>query len=333
MDTVFRFIENYSDNFAIAIGLWPIASFMLTLPILAYLYRRDGRIKAASFVTVYLTVLYILALGCFTLYPLPQGDEGLGITYGIAPQLNPLGFIDDLQKDGISAVPQILANIAFFVPLGFIASRLLRLSLPKSIAIGLLASLAIEFTQLTGFWGIYPFAYRTFDVDDLVWNASGAAIGWLIAAAVARILPPGSLAEEGDVSDDPGLVRRCVALWLDMVLMGIVVSIGGMAVRCIALVIGFDDFSSVNDTWLPLINTGAFLAIEGVVPWLDGGQTPGGWFVRMTCETRKRAPLRRFAFYLARLATIACMLWYFPPIALALLVFYAFKKKMPHDCI
>lgn len=110
-------------------------------------------------------------------------------------------------------------------------------------------------------------------------------------------------------------------------------AVGSMVVRCIALVIGFDDFSSVNDMWLPLINTGAFLAIEGAVPWLSGGQTPGGWFVRMTCETCKRAPLRRFAFYLARLATIACMLWYFPPIALVLLVFYAFKKKMPHDYI
>lgn len=333
MSTISRFLENYSDNFIIAVGLWPIASFMLTLPILAYLYRRDGRIKAASFVTVYLTVLYILALGCFTLYPLPQGTEGLGITYGIAPQLDPLGFIGDLRKDGIAAVPQILANVAFFVPLGFIASRLLRLNFFWSVVIGFLASLAIEITQLTGFLGVYPYAYRTFDVDDLLWNTSGAIIGWLIAAVVARVLPPGSLAEDGDVERAPGLVRRGVALWLDMVLMGILASIVGVAVRLCALLLGFDDLASVNDALLPWISAGTFVVVEGVVPWLRRGQTPGGAFVRMTCETRERATMRRLVFYLARLATLAVTLWHFPPLALVLLVFYAFKKKMPYDCI
>lgn len=333
METITRFLGGYTDNFIVAIGLWPIASFMLTLPILAYLYRRDGCIKAASFVSVYLTVLYILGLGCFTLYPLPQGTEGLGITYGIAPQLNPLGFIGDLQKDGIAAMPQILANVAFFVPLGFIASRLLRLNFFWTVVIGFFVSLAIEITQLTGFLGVYPYAYRTFDVDDLLWNTSGAIIGWLIAAVVAHVLPPGSLAEEGDIERAPGLVRRGVALWLDMLLMGIIASILGIAVRLAALLLGFDDFTSINDTWLPWMSAGAFIAVEGVIPWLRRGQTPGGAFVRMTCETRERATMRRLIFYLARLVTLAFALWYFPPIALLLLVFYAFKKKMPYDCI
>lgn len=41
-------LGSYSDNFAVALGLWPVASFILTLPILAYLYHRDGRIRFAS---------------------------------------------------------------------------------------------------------------------------------------------------------------------------------------------------------------------------------------------------------------------------------------------
>lgn len=333
MEAVARFLGNYADNFVMAVGMWPIFSFMLTLPILAYLYHRDGRIRMVSAISVYLVVLYILGLGCFTLYPLPQGDEGLGITYGIAPQLNPLGFIDDLQKDGLSAVLQILANVAFFVPLGFIASRLLRLNLLWSAAIGLSASLAIEFTQLTGFWGVHPYAYRTFDVDDLLWNTSGAVIGWLVAAVVARVIPPGSLADESDVTAAPGLVRRGVALWLDTILIGIAASIAGIVVRLIAAMLGYHDFAQINDAWLLPVNAAAFFVIEGVVPWMRRGQTPGGAFVRMTCETRERATLRRIVFYLARLAALACVLWYFPPILFALLAFYAFKKKMPYDCI
>ena len=91
------FILSFTDKFIAA----PFASFMLTLPILAYLYHRDGRLKVWSAASAYLVVLYFLGLGCFTLYPLPSGTEGLGITYGIAPQLNPIAFVGDIYRDGI----------------------------------------------------------------------------------------------------------------------------------------------------------------------------------------------------------------------------------------
>ncbi len=90
-------------------------------------------INLNTVIGAYLSVLYALSLVCFTLYPLPSGESGLGITYGIAPQLNPFGFLNDLAKDGIGAIPQIFANIAFFVPLGFIAGRLLRAPLFHSL--------------------------------------------------------------------------------------------------------------------------------------------------------------------------------------------------------
>lgn len=76
MNAVKHFLGNYSENFAAALVLWPVLSFMLTLPILAYLYHRDGRLRFGTFVGAYLTVLYVCGLGCFTLYPLPQGDAG-----------------------------------------------------------------------------------------------------------------------------------------------------------------------------------------------------------------------------------------------------------------
>lgn len=333
MNAIARFLGGYTDNFAAALGLWPLASFALTLPLLTYLYHRDGRIRAASAVSVYLVVLYVLGLGCFTLYPLPQGNEGLGITYGIAPQLNPLGFVGDLREEGLSAVPQIAANVAFFVPLGFIASRLLRLNLAWSAAVGFAVSLAIELTQLTGLWGLYPHAYRTFDVDDLAWNTAGAAIGWLAAAVVARVLPPGSLAEEGDVTDRPGFVRRCVALWLDTLLMGLAASVCGMVARLVAGIFGLGDAQALDGIVLPAIAVAAFVAVEGVVPWLREGRTPGGGFVRMTCETRPRTGLRRAAFYLARLVALACALGAWPVAAPLLALFYAVKRAMPYDFI
>ena len=129
-------LGGYSDNFMAALYLWPIASIVLTLPILAYLYHRDGRLKFGSIVSTYLAVLYLVGLGCFTLYPLPSGSSGLGITYGIPWQLNPLAPLSDIARLGFAAIPQILFNVIFFVPLGFIAGRMLRLRLVPSLLLG-----------------------------------------------------------------------------------------------------------------------------------------------------------------------------------------------------
>lgn len=71
MGAVQHFLSSYEGNLKIAFTLWPVASFLLTLPILAYLYHRDGRLRLTTFGATYLAVLYGLGLVCFTLYPLP----------------------------------------------------------------------------------------------------------------------------------------------------------------------------------------------------------------------------------------------------------------------
>ena len=134
----------------LALGLWPLASLVLTLPVLAILYRRDGRLRFWSALGAYLSVLYLLALMCFTLYPLPSGNTGLGITYGVAPQLDFWVFIDDIRRDGKVAVLQLLANVAFFVPLGIIVGRGLRKGFGWALVLGFLVSLFVETAQLTG---------------------------------------------------------------------------------------------------------------------------------------------------------------------------------------
>ena len=192
MGFIARFLSGYTENFLVAVALWPLASAALTLPIIAWLYHRDGRLRFGSAVSTYLAVLYVLGLGCFTLWPLPSGDSGLGITYGVPWQLDPLAFVGDFLREGVSTLPQIAFNVVLFMPLGFIAGRLLRWGFWRSVIVGFLASLLIEAAQGTGLFGVYPYAYRTADVDDLIYNTSGAALGWACAAALARVLPPGA---------------------------------------------------------------------------------------------------------------------------------------------
>lgn len=232
----------------------------------------------------------------------------------------------------MSTLPQIAFNVVLFMPLGFIAGRLLRWGLGRSVVVGLLASLVIEAAQGTGLFGIYPYAYRTADVDDLIYNTAGAALGWACAAALARVLPPGALAEEGEVTHAPGLVRRCVALWLDTLLATLVSLV---AVGAIALVLfnvpGTERLREVP--WAIGVEALAFLWIELVVPWRHGGSTPGGSFVRMSCETRERTGTRRTAFYVARALVLGGAYLFYPLAWPALVLFYLFARRMPYDFI
>ena len=68
-----RFLMSYSSSFATALSLWPLASLILTVPILAFLYHRDGRLYLRATAGAYLSVLYALSLVCFTLLPPSHG--------------------------------------------------------------------------------------------------------------------------------------------------------------------------------------------------------------------------------------------------------------------
>ena len=339
MGAIKKFLGSYGENFALALLLWPVVSLMLTLPILAYLYHRDGRLRFGSFVGTYLTVLYAIGIVCFTLYPLPSGDRGLGITYGVPPNYNPLAFIGDIQEDGLKAVFQLLFNVVFFMPLGFIAGRLLRLRFPTAVLLGAAVSALIEVAQLTGLFGLYPFADRCGDVDDLITNTLGAAAGWLCAWLLARVVPPGKLAD-AEPTDRPGFVRRCVALWIDLVIVWLaavvpygIVALGMEFAGFGAPVLPGFTASQVANFAITGCGVAALVIVEVVVPWCHDGSTPGGSFVRMTCEMHPRTFWCRVLFYLARSATLVAVYYWFPEAALILLIFYAIKREMPYDLV
>ncbi len=79
---------------------------------------------------------------------------------------------------------QVLLNVLLFMPLGFFLRVLGGRGIVTAVVAGLGISLFVETTQLTGVWGVYPCAYRLFDVDDLVTNTLGAVLGSAIAAVI-----------------------------------------------------------------------------------------------------------------------------------------------------
>ena len=129
-------------------------------------------------------VLYATGVIAYTFLPLPDNDvfvcpDGWGSTY---PRFF-LGWSIDFAiaaNDGLLGalfsiyVLQMLLNVLLFAAFG--------------------TSLAIELTQLTGIWGYYDCAVRTFDAEDIFNNTLGAVLGWgALAAWQHRRTLPGQL--------------------------------------------------------------------------------------------------------------------------------------------
>lgn len=209
------FLASFSKPFQLAVLLWPFVSVLLTVPAAVYLYHRDNRLRPASVLGVYAFMLYVLGLGCFTMYPWPQDPTAYCATHHLGAQLNPLQFIVDIRTDGMTAILQLGMNIVLFVPMGFFLTRFFRLPSWVAVAVCCATSICIEVAQLTGIFHLYPCAYRICDVDDVITNTLGGAIGIVLGLWCNRAFPA-PLIDKAEVTVHPGFLRRCVSLAVDM---------------------------------------------------------------------------------------------------------------------
>jgi glycopeptide antibiotics resistance protein len=95
-------------------------------------------------------------------------------------QLVPFQWIADTFRDGRIAFDLMTLNVLLFVPLGAMLMFWGRRSIGQAALIGYGVSLLIEGSQLL--W-----ANRIFDVDDLIANTTGTALGWLGALAAVKV--------------------------------------------------------------------------------------------------------------------------------------------------
>lgn len=319
------FLLSYSDQLVMSLLVWPVASMVLTFPILIYLYHRDGKLKATSVLLTYLLVLYVLGLFFFTCSPFPSGDSGVGITYGVQPQINPLGFIGYIAKDGLSAIPQIVCNVVFFMPFGFLCCRLLRLSNTKTVVLSLLASLLIETTQLTGIFGMYEYAYRTFDVCDLYWNVAGGFIGYLVAELSFKAVP--RCADVAEAPTHPSFLHRSTAFVLDWILILIATVVVTTFVSLLMSILGIEHSLGIMAYVFGLVIIYDYL----VHPMVFDGFTLAGRIVNLRCDTERRSSGRRLEFLTIRLMYICTAMMLSPILVPFTLLFYVFARKMPYD--
>ena len=293
------FFGTFSQSFMFAIMLWPFAAAVLTLPLLLAHYIRYRRIARGRAGMVYAMALYLLALGLFTLYPAPDDAVRFCAGHQLQAQLMPLGSIMDIPTEGLRAVLQVVMNIIFFVPLGVFLRAMYGWRWYWVAAIGLGASLAIETSQLTGIFGLYPCSYRLFDVDDLLLNTTGALLGFGLGVFFPNI----RAVDRGQaIITNPGLVRRLVAYTVD-----------GMAITAMSTVIGVvlqlacrpSPGEAVLLRWG--VVAGVTVIVQLIMPLVARGMTIGGRVTGACLDDQERGWLHRLVFYLARLDCLLLM--------------------------
>lgn len=218
---------------AIAIGIG--AGILLFVPFVAVSYRRRGGLSLGRALLWFAALVYFWAIWTYTLLPLPDPDS----IRCVGVITDPTEIVRDLQKAFSEsgnplrhpALLQIVFNVLLFVPLGVFLRVLGARGIVTVLAVGFGLSLLIETTQLTGVWGLYPCAYRFFDVGDLMTNTTGAVLGSIFGLVVPRAKR--GMAARTD-ADEPRPVtrgRRAVAMVCDALAYGFVMYGAGIVTQ------------------------------------------------------------------------------------------------------
>ena len=278
----------------LAITLGVVVGVLLFVPFVALSYRRRGGFGVGRFLVWAAALVYVMAIWTYTLLPLPDPDaiRCVGVNVDVT------ALADDVRgaiaRRGSAAATdpallQLLLNVLLFVPLGFFLRVLGGRGVVTALVAGFALSAFVEATQLTGVWGIYPCAYRVFDVDDLLTNTLGALLGSLLGLAVPRRYRGSPRLPGADLPQPVTRGRRllgmacdALAAWLLALSLVVVVQLGLYLLGADAAVREGTAASVVGGTvpiavWLVVtLATGGTIGDHAVQVRFAGGQLPVG---------------------------------------------------------
>nr|WP_315267651.1 VanZ family protein [Microbacterium lemovicicum] len=269
---------------ALAIVAGVLVGIVLFVPFVAVSYRRRGGLTFGRFALWFALLVYVLAIWTYTLLPLPSPES----IRCAGVNLDPLDFVGDI-RGAISrgspltdpAVLQLVLNVMLFLPLGFFVRGLFRRGILVALLSGFGLSLFIECTQLTGVWGLYPCAYRVFDVVDLMTNTLGAVLG----VTLALLLPRAMRVRDGERidADRPRPVtslRRLIGMLCDLLVVGL----GSIAIllpwQIVDVLLRGSDAAADDDAIAQLVANLVLIVVT--LTWtLVTGRTPGNAAVQL----------------------------------------------------
>lgn len=273
----------------IAVVAGALLAIVALVPWVAVQYRRRGSLGLGPTVIAVGTLVYAFAIVTYTLLPLLSDVTALCAAGGSGRQWHPGRFLRDIADNGgwtlhNPAVLQFGFNVLLFIPLGMIVRyALLRRRgvfagvLGATVA-GLLVSLLVETTQLTGNWFLYPCSYRVFDVDDLIANSAGALLGGIVAPLLALV--PGQRQERP--ADEPRRLtgsRRLLGMLCDVLTVGLIGVVAGVTVNAVAMARGVDVLATGVHQAQGIV--GFLPALVELIVVLTTGRTVGEAAVRL----------------------------------------------------
>ncbi|MCR5753763.1 MAG: VanZ family protein [Acetatifactor sp.] len=236
--------SNYTFPVVTAITVFPSIVCLMTVPFLVWNYRKYNGLSIMRATVIFSFVFYMMCAFFLTLLPLPTVEEVLKrkpvafnpyLFNNIQSAMKNAGFVAsdtgtwflaaNWKKLLTSAMLfQIVANIVMQMPLGFYLKYYFRVSWKKALGTGFLVSFFYEMTQLSGVWGIYPYAFRCPDIDDLMNNTLGCMIGFGAAPLLMRFLP--SVEEMDEIAAKRGekmeIVRAFSAFSVDWIVCNLI---------------------------------------------------------------------------------------------------------------
>jgi len=254
-----------------------VVLFLLTFPVaLVFLsyhhYHRHGTFRGWSAVLTTATFMYATGVIAFVFFPFPDAGTSNCIA-GEArahAQLVPFNSLDGILKAWRSAgFPGVLATVTFLqvalnvlllVPLGMLLAYRYKRSIGIAVLAGLGVSFVIEVTQGTGVFGAFDCPYRLADIDDLITNTTGAALGWIIATIFMRWLPYPTPPPHPDL-ETPRVIRRLFAGALDILVLVLV----GILVRGTIMIVFRPTDETLDEFWISATMTFLDVMVVAVI--------------------------------------------------------------------
>lgn len=213
-----------------AMVIFPMIAIVATVPFMIGQYQKYGSVSPYRYVVVFSFILY--GLMCYFLVILPLPDP--------KAVYNPAGYnlqlfsylpeiaqqYDFSSTSGIlyflknAVVLEPVLNVIMLIPFGIYLRYYFHRPFYQVFLLSFGLSLFFELTQLSGLYGTYDVPYRLFDVNDLLENTLGGALGYIVTPIFIAALP--SLRNIDRFHKIKGntvtLCRRLLAFYLDFLI-------------------------------------------------------------------------------------------------------------------
>ena len=145
-----------------------------------------GQVPWRSVPLVFCTLTFVF----LTQHPFPDPSQMSCPVPSAAPQLRPFDYVAPMAaliREGAGLAEWFNSRWVLAAIMNFVVCAVIGLcwglrggGVATAALFGLGLSLACELSQLTGVWGLFPCAYRSFNVDDLMLNTLGVCAGALL---------------------------------------------------------------------------------------------------------------------------------------------------------